>query len=241
MTAAAATASVGIALAAASGGSVDLALPMVDEAGHATTLGASLDGRPGVLVLGYLGCRDLCPVTVAGVVEALDRARLSPGRDYRAVFVTVDPQDTAPMLAAARVARIPVSDRGAWHFVSPQGAARATLASALGFRYEKAEAGEGLVHAAGFVVLTPSGQVAQAFPGVRFDAAAVRLAVSEAGRDNPIGTVERLVMLCRHLDPTAGRYTSGILATLRAVIGACAIALAVFAWTRLRRRAGSGP
>ena len=56
-------------------------------------LGDYLGAAPVVLVLGYLGCVNLCGTTLDGVSLALRDTGLVPERDYRALFVSIDPRD----------------------------------------------------------------------------------------------------------------------------------------------------
>jgi protein SCO1/2 len=71
-------------------------------------------------------------------------------------------------------------------------------------------------HAAGFVVATPDGRIAQAFDGVRFDAPALRAALVEAA-DGRLGTLgERFLLVCSRLDPLHGSHGGAVLALLRA-------------------------
>lgn len=59
----------------------------------AVRLGRYLGTRPVVLVLVYFGCRNLCPLLLDGVSEALARSGLKPDVDYAALFVSIDPRD----------------------------------------------------------------------------------------------------------------------------------------------------
>src|SRR4051812_43883086 len=55
-----------------------------------------LGGPPVVLVLGYVGCVNLCGTTLMGVDSALRRSGLRPEKDYEALFVSIDPRDEKP-------------------------------------------------------------------------------------------------------------------------------------------------
>ena len=216
------------------------ALPLreryASDSGQAMTLADALGGKPAVLVLGYLRCSAVCPTTLEGITEALDSTGLTPGRDYRGVFASVDPRDDTIALAAARAARISERDRGAWRFVGGDSRAIAALATAARFDF-KAE-GDGFAHPAGFTVIAADGTVARHFDGVRFDAGDLRAALRGGAGGGSL--TDRIVMMCSHLDPLTGRYSAAILATLR--IGAIlAIALALAALAFHRTKKGSDP
>ena len=185
-------------------------------------LGDYLGAEPVVLVLGYLGCVNLCGTTLDGVSLALRDAGLVPERDYRALFVSIDPRDE----------QAPPGRRGGWHFLTGATAAGA-LAKTLGFRYAyDADSGE-FAHPAGFMVLTPQGDVARYFMGVRYDAAEVRQAIADAARGRTQSTYERLLLLCFH-DPVLGKHNAAVLNAMRVAMLLFLAALGFLAWRKLR-------
>jgi protein SCO1/2 len=208
----------------------------VDERGRRVTFGEALGARPAVLVLGYLACKDLCPPTLAGVTQALDASGLAPGRDYRALFVSIDPRETVSTLGREKAERIGAPDRAAWTFLRGDSSSIAKLAHAVGFRYRYERARDAFAHAAGFAVVTPEGAISRYFLGVRFDPASLASALRDAGRERVAPPASPLLLLCYHFDPATGRYTLTILGILRAVIAAMfAAGAAWWAWRRLAR------
>lgn len=186
-------------------------------------------GRPTLLVPGYFGCRNLCGLVRAGVAYALGRSGLAPGRDFNVVLVSVDPRETAADAAAAQnidAAAAPEARVQRWHYLTGAAAASAALSQAVGFRYlPDARTGQ-YAHAAGVVVLTPQGTVAQYLFGVQFAPQTLRLALVAAAHGG-IGTLaDRLLLLCCDYDPTSGRYSLLISRVLAATGLATALALA---------------
>ena len=179
-------------------------------------------GPPIVLVLGYLGCVNLCGTTLTGVSEALRDTKLTPERDYRALFVSVDPRDekAAP------------EHRPGWHFVTGAASA-AKVARAVGFRYRYEEESGQFAHPAGFVVLTPEGRVARYFEGVRFNDVELKNAILEAKQGQVQSTWERLVLVCFH-DPLGGKNTPTVMMAVRIAMVLLILAAGFFAWRRLR-------
>lgn len=205
------------------------ALQFTDETGRTEALGDRIKSVPLVLVLGYLRCPNLCATTLAGVAEALAGSGLRPDRDYRALFVSIDPRDKPSDAAAAKAERIPPAQRPAWRFLIGTETSIRPLAQAVGFHYSyDARRGE-YAHPAGFVVVTPGGAIARYFPGVRFDSRELRIALADAAQGKA-GTLARdLLLLCHRLDP-AGRHTAAILDTLRAAVGLFLVVAAIFLW-----------
>lgn len=181
-----------------------------------------LGAQPVVLVLGYLGCVNLCGTTLDAVSLALRDAGLVPERDYRALFVSIDPRDE----------KAPPGRRVGWHFLTGVKPASA-LASTVGFRYAyDADTGE-YAHPAGFMVLTPQGEIARYFMGVRYDAAEMRQALADAARGRTQSTYQRLLLLCFH-DPVMGKHTAAVLNVLRVAMLLFVAALGFLAWRKLR-------
>jgi protein SCO1/2 len=177
---------------------------------------------PVVLVLGYLGCVNLCGTTLNGVAEALRGTGLVADRDYRALFVSIDRRDE-------RAAR---ERRPGWHFLTGANAA-AGVAQAVGFRYRyESESGQ-FAHPAGFVVLTPAGKVARYFEGVRFDPVDLRKTILAAKRGETESAFQRLLLVCFH-DPLLGKHTAAVMAGMRAAMAALLLGVAFLAWRRLR-------
>jgi protein SCO1 len=179
-------------------------------------------GPPVVLVLGYLGCVNLCGTTLTGVAQALRDTQLVPERDYRALFVSIDPRDE----------KAPREGRPGWHFVTGAAAA-AKVAQAVGFRYRYEEESGQFAHPAGFVVLTPDGTVSRYFEGVRFDDVQLRNAILEARHGQVQTTWQRLVLVCFH-DPLGARNTPAVMMAVRIAMGLLILAAGFFAWRRLR-------
>jgi protein SCO1/2 len=218
------------------GAQLPMELPLVDDAGRAVTLGDALGTKPAVLVLGYLACRDLCPTTLAGATHALRASGLDPGRDYRALFVSIDPRESVAELRKEKAERIGARARGAWTFLRGEAPAIARLARGVGFRYRYEPARDAFAHAAGFVVLTPAGTVSSYFPGVSFDGGALATALRDAGAGAEGPAASPLLLLCYHFDPRTGRYTLAILDLLRAAIAVFFVGIALWAWRQHRRK-----
>jgi protein SCO1/2 len=203
------------------GALVPLNVPL-HEGTRAVRLDRYFTGRPVVLELGYLGCTNLCSTTLVGADEVLGRTGLEPERDYVALFVSIDPRDE----------REPPHQRAGWHMLTGAASA-AAIARAVGFRYAYDKDSGEYAHPAGFVLLTPEGNVASYFPGVRFDPQLLRSAIERSHTAQPVSPFERLLLVCFH-DPVAGRYNDAVLLALRVATALFLAALGFVAWRRLR-------
>lgn len=211
-----------------------------DANGHDVTLADLADGKPTLLALGYYRCPNLCDLVLHGIAHALPDLRLGTGEDYQVVFVSIDPreapgdaQHAAQMLAkmnpAARVDR--------WHLLTGDQASIHALAQAVGFRYFLDKRNDQYAHAAGVVVLTGQGKVAQYFFGVSYPSAALRLALVGASHGKLGSLIDQLVLLCCGYDPSTGRYSLLIGRVMRILgIGFALLLVAGVFWFRRRER-----
>lgn len=223
----------------AAGARLPLDAVVVDETGRRLRFGDVIAGMPAVLVFAYTRCPMLCPEVFDGLLRALRGLSLRPGVDYRVVAASFDPRDT-PRQATARVGRLAaLTDRPggprAWFYLTGEdGVAR--LARAAGFSAAYDPAIGQYAHAAGILVLTPSGRVSRAFFGVEYSPADLRWALLEASGGRVGSWGDRVLFYCYRYDPRTGRYGVAIMRLLRAcaVLTAAALAGSILALSRRR-------
>ena len=204
------------------GANVPLDAVFRDEKNQPLTLGYLFGEtkRPAILVLGYKECPMLCSQVLSALVETLTDLRLTTGKDFDVIDVSIDPHQSAADAGAQkrlyfkRYAR-PGADAG-WHFLtSPDEPTIRRLADAVGFRYAYDPVTKQYAHPAGLVVLTPDGRVSQYLFGVNFDPVALRTALTTAGGEKIGSPIEQFLMLCFHFNPISGKYGALIIGILR--------------------------
>lgn len=189
-------------------------LPMdarfTDSSGRLGTLRQWFDGRPTVLAMGYFHCPNLCDAVLQGMAHAVSRSGLVPGKDVNVLFVSIDPREhpsdarhAETMLAHADADAAPTH----WHFLLGDEEAIHALASASGYRYIYDARIDQYAHAAGIVVASAQGRVAQYLFGVRYPPRSLRLALVDASHGKVGSVVDQLVLLCCGYDPSTGRYS----------------------------------
>ncbi|MEI8307437.1 MAG: SCO family protein [Chloroflexales bacterium] len=221
---------------------VPLDLPFVDEQGHKVALGDYFGKQPVVLQLSYYECPMLCSLVRQGMLDALKDVTLSAGTDFQVVNVSIDPLETSMMAANAKAAAMARYGRDnaadGMHFLTGTQDAIDQLARAVGFRYVYDASIDQYAHAAGIVVLTPTGLVSRYFFGVTFNASDLRLGVVEASGNKIGGMTDQLLLLCYHYDPKTGSYT-GLVMTITRVAGGLTVFGIIVLIVLLTR--GSGP
>ncbi len=229
------------------GARIPLDLPFTEAAGRRVRLGEFFgDGKPVVMVLAYVRCKMLCSLVLQTTTAAVRAMPLTPGRDYRLITVSIDPDEESAAAAArraelvARIGRPGGADR--WtYLVGAEHPIRA-LADALGFHYRWDPRTEQFAHPAVITVLTPDGTIARYFQGIDVAPAELagalrRAAAGQVDSPSPAETV----LSCFRFDPAARAHRALIDRYLQ--IGGAAIAvvlggsiLGLYRWERRRRR-----
>src|ERR1019366_6957910 len=148
----------------------------VDDNGKAVRLGDYFGKRPALLSLVYYNCPMLCSEEMDGLASALEMVRLTPGKDFEIVIVSIDPSET-PQLAARKKAFYvkrygrPETANG-WHFLTGQQAAIDAVSKATGFGYIRVPGPDGKLdqyaHASAIEIATTDGHLAQYYLGVEY-------------------------------------------------------------------------
>lgn len=218
---------------------VDLRLAFRDESGADVSLGELTGDRPIVLALVYYDCPMLCSLTLDGLVSSLRAIELDAGSDFDVVVASIDPGEQ-PSLARATRARALESYRRAgtesgWHFLTGDQASIDALTDSVGFRYSRDEQTGEYAHAAGIVVLTPSGRISRYLLGIEFPARDLRLSLIESS-DGGIGTlVDQALLFCYRYDPETGTYSAAAMNLVRAGGVLTVLILVIFVLLTLRR------
>lgn len=225
-----------VAFAPAPGARLPLDAELRDQQGKRAPLGTWFGRVPVVLVPGYYRCTHLCGTVFEGVLQALALSGLRAS-EYRLLGVSIDPHEDGGAARTRFGAYAALMPGGAADLalLSGDAAALETVQQALGYRAVPDPDDDQIAHAAGFVVAAPDGRIAQFFPGVRFDPAALKAAVT-AAREGVVAPSfsDRLALLCAHLDLAAGRHTGAALAAVRAAGLLVACGLFAWMWRRLR-------
>jgi protein SCO1/2 len=199
---------------------VPLNLSFKDEQGKTVRLGDYfVAGRPVILNLVYYQCPMLCTEVLNGLTSALKVIRFVPGKEFEVVTVSIDPRETPALAANKKEMYIkklgnPDAAKG-WHFLTGEQSQIAALASAVGWRYRYDAKLDQFAHAAGIILITPTGKVAQYYYGVEYSAKDMRLGIVEASQ-NKIGSLaDQVLLYCYHYDPRTGRYGATITNIIR--------------------------
>jgi protein SCO1/2 len=186
-----------------------------DETGKPVTLGDYFGKRPAILSLVYYNCPLLCSEEMDGLTSALEMVKLTPGKDFDVIFISIDPSET-PELAAKRKAFYlkrygrPETAAG-WHYLTGQRPAIDAVTNAVGFGYVRVPGPDGklsqFAHASSIEIVTTNGKLAQYYLGVEYSPKDMLLGLIEAS-GNKIGSpVANILTYCYHYDPQTNKHS----------------------------------
>jgi protein SCO1/2 len=186
-----------------------------DQNGQTVGLADYLGKRPVIFVLGYYHCPMLCSTLMDAVLESLRGI----GVPYEVVAVSIDPSET-PRDAARKYGYysglMAPGMSSHLHLLTAPPSAIGALTEAVGFPYQRDPDTGQYFHPAGFVILTPQGQISRYIFGVGYARRDIRLALVEASGGKVGSLADRLVLLCCDYDPRTGRYSVAAMAMARA-------------------------
>lgn len=194
---------------------VPLNLTFRDETGREVQLKEYFGKKPVLLTLVYYECPSLCGLVLQGLLKSLRVLNYTPGDQFEIVTVSINPKET-PDLAAAKkqnflkeYGRLDVAK--GWHFLTGEEPQIRNLADSVGFRYVYDPKSEQFAHAAGIMLLTPSGKVARYFYGIEYSPRDLRLGIMDASQGKVGSPVEKIILFCYQYDPSTGKYSLSII------------------------------
>jgi protein SCO1 len=187
----------------------------VDESGKPVKLGDYFGKHPATLALVYYTCPMLCSEEMDGLTSSLEMVKLTPGKDFDVVIVSIDPSDSPEQAAKSKALYVKRYGRpetaSGWHFLTGQRPAIDAVTNAVGFGYVRVPGPDGklsqFAHASSIEIVTPEGKLAQYYLGVEYSPKDMLLGLIDAS-GNKIGSpVANILTYCYHYDPQTNRHS----------------------------------
>lgn len=233
------------------GRTLPLDLELTTSEGKKVRLGdyfAAGNSKPVILGLVYYRCPMVCDVFMAKTAMMMHDMDYTPGEQYRTLYVSFDPRETAAVAAEAKeryykeyAREVTPGVREGWQYHVTDAAGAKTLADALGFRYRQMPDGN-FSHPVAKYIITPDGKVSRYLYGYSQDPRDLKLALIEATQGKLVATVgERVMAFCYVFDPTLGKYTLRAVRVMQVgglltLTGLAVLIGLLFAGERARRR-----
>ena len=187
----------------------------VDDRGRTVKLGDYFGQKPAILTMVYYNCPMLCSEELDGLTGALEMVKLTPGKDFNVIVISIDPSE-GPALAAKKKAfylkRYGRPETGdGWHFLTGKTADIDAVTKSTGYGYVRVPGPDGTLsqfaHASSIEVVTTDGKLAQYYLGVEYSPKDVLLGLIEAS-GNKIGSpVANILTYCYHYDPETNKHS----------------------------------
>jgi protein SCO1 len=215
-----------------------LSVGFLDEDGSEVTIGGLID-KPTILLPIYFTCPNSCSTNLANLAIAMDRMKLQAGRDYRAIALSFDDEETPETASSAKTNYLKLLDddfpEDQWRFLTGSRTAIDEVLGAVGFSYKKLADGT-FIHPSMLVVLAENGMVIKYVYG-SFIPGDIEIALAEAQRGRPATSIKRFLDYCFNYDPTKSNAVFQAVKLL--ILGAFGLGLA-FLFIRILRKKGAG-
>jgi protein SCO1/2 len=211
------------------GAYVPKTLGFLDETGRPVTLGDYIDGNvPVIFTFNYSDCPMLCSLMLNGFVNGLKSLDFTPGREFRIVTVSIDPNEKPERALATQRRYLGVygkpEAKDGWRFLTGSETNVRAYADAIGMEYAYVPERKEYAHAAAVVVAAPNGKIVRYLYGVEYPSQSLRLALLEASEGKIGSAFDRLILYCFHYDSSLGRYAP-MAANIMRLGGAVAVVL----------------
>jgi protein SCO1 len=212
-----------------------------DSSGELVRLNDCFASKPTLLVLGYFHCPMLCTFINNGLIEAIQELRISVGRDFNVVDLSIDSHETSSLAAMKKAEYVKLYGRRgaehAWHFLTGDEMSIQRIARETGFHFAYDPQSNEFAHPSGVIVLTPKGKISRYFFGVNFSPNELREAILAAAKDENGSVIQRLALICYHYNSITGKYGGLVMSIVRfsSVATVVAVALSIFLLARQKR------
>ncbi len=210
-----------------------------DETGRTVRLREYFGNKPVIVSLVYYDCPMLCTLVLNGLLESMRAMKLSAGKDFNVVTVSIDPREKPEIASAKKRVYLTLYNRSAgwkgWPFLTGTEESIRPLAEAVGFRYKWDAESEQYAHATGIMVLTPEGKVSRYFYGIEYPSSELRLSLIEASGGKIGSPIDQILLFCYHYDPRTGRYGLVITRVLQLAAAVTVLVLGTFILVMVRR------
>ena len=168
----------------------------------------SLINKPTILALVFYSCPGICPTLLTGVSDVIEKMGLELGKDYQVMTVSFDPTDTpqGSVDKKKNYLRAHSKPRSAhWMYFTGDSSNIYALTNTVGYNFTPA--GNGFMHPACIIILSPEGKVTRYLYGTSYLPFDVKMAIIEAQKGQSRPTINRVLEYCFTYDPEGRKYT----------------------------------
>jgi len=187
-------------------------LLFTDENGETKTLKEFL-GKSTIVAFVFYTCPSSCNILQSGIVEAVRKISLVPGKDFNILSISIDEGDS-PLTASRKKRDFTAAledgfPKDAWHFLSGTIENIQAVTRAAGFGFQRTD--KGIVHPVALIFVTSDGKIVRYLHGTTFLPLSVTLALSEGAEGKVGGGIQSVVSFCFSYDPQGKKYVLNFL------------------------------
>jgi protein SCO1/2 len=209
----------------------------LDEHGIKTTLGDFVD-RPTLVLPVYYSCAQACAVMLGNLASALNGVPLAPGKEYRVIALSIDPEDTPASALRSKTTYMKILKKpfagGDWKFLTGSPAAVRRVTDAAGYGFMKTGKNE-FAHPNVMIVLARDRTIIRYLYGPLFLSFDMGMALTEAARGTPSLSIRKVLSYCFSYDPRSRTYT---FRAVQFIVGGIVLVMGVGLFFLLRRKQG---
>ncbi len=203
-----------------------LDVDFLDENGAGVTLGSLID-KPTILLPIYFYCPNSCSTNLANLAAAMNRMKMTAGKDYRAIALSFNERDTPKDARDAKGNYMNLLYEGfpadQWSFVTGSKENIAKVLEKIGYTFKPLEDGT-FIHPSALLTVAENGMVIKYVYG-NFIPGDVEMALAEAKSGIPALSVKRLLNFCFNYDPDKNKTLFQVVKVVVLIIFAALVAL----------------
>lgn len=171
-----------------------------NEKGETVTLRQLID-RPTLLLPVYYTCPNVCSIDQANLAGSLRRSR-TPYGSFRVISLSFNEQENPHAAALVKPNYLQILPKefspDDWTFLTGDSGAIREVTQAIGYSFKRR--GDVFLHPTALVVLDKTGRIIKYVYG-SFITGDIDLALAEAAKGTPAGSIRRLIAFCFPADP----------------------------------------
>jgi protein SCO1 len=188
------------------GKSIPLDLEFQNEKSQKVKL-KDLINKPTILSFVYFDCPGLCSPLLEGVGNVIKKTDLILGKDYQVITISFNYRDTPEKAKKKKdrfIERYSKGHEDGWLFLTTDSVTIYKITHATGFITK--QVGFDFVHPSAIIAVSPQGRITRYLYGISFLPVDFKMALLEAGKDQPRTSIQKIMMLCYTYDPENKRF-----------------------------------
>ena len=189
------------------GQTIPMDLKFMNEKNDTISIG-SLITKPTILSFVYFDCPGLCSPLLDGIADVVSKSELGLGKDYDIITISFNTKDTPEKAVEKKknfVQKIKEDQRGSWTYLTGKLENIQKITESVGFRYKPT--GVDFAHPSTIIILSPTGKITRYLYGITFLPFELKMALSEAKKEMPQPTSNKIYEYCFAYDPQSKTYT----------------------------------